>query len=68
MELAKVLAQLRLELSNLDVAILALERIEQRKVRRRGRPPGPLSRRKPTGREPDSRRPTAPGNKGVNDS
>ena len=49
MDLAKVLAQLRLELQNLDLAIASLERLASQKqhgqaevpaeVKRRGRPP-----------------------------
>lgn len=42
MDLSKVLAQLRQELSNLDAAILSLERLQQ-EGRRRGRPPKALS-------------------------
>jgi hypothetical protein len=42
MELAKVLEQLRRELAHLDAAILSLERL-QAKVVRRGRPPTMLS-------------------------
>lgn len=38
MDLAKVLAQLHMELKNLDAAIASLERIQQG-ARRRGRPP-----------------------------
>jgi hypothetical protein len=39
MDLAKVLVELRAELSNLDAAILSLERLKQEGLRRRGRPP-----------------------------
>ena len=42
MDLSKVLAQLRVELENLDAAILSLERLQQ-EGRRRGRPPKALS-------------------------
>jgi hypothetical protein len=44
MDLAKVLAQLKQELENLNAAIASLEKIEQSKLRRRGRPPGPSGR------------------------
>ena len=44
MDLAKVLAQLRTELENLDAAILSLEQIQQvGGHRRRGRPPKALA-------------------------
>ena len=42
MDLNKVLAQLRMELENLDAAILSLERLQQEGPRR-GRPPKTLS-------------------------
>lgn len=51
MELAKVLAQLREELANLDAAILSLERL-QTGGRRRGRPPGWMSDGKGGNRTP----------------
>ena len=47
MDLTKVLAQLRAELENLDIAIASLERI-QNGSRRRGRPPIWLSKTRPT--------------------
>ncbi len=42
MDLSKVLEQLRKELEHLDVAILTLERLQE-KSNRRGRPPKVLS-------------------------
>jgi len=42
MDLAKVLAHLRSELANLNLAIESLERI-QKETKRRGRPPKALS-------------------------
>jgi hypothetical protein len=45
MDLAKVLAQLRMELQNLDAAIESLERIQQGN-RRRGRPPELLTKKR----------------------
>ena len=68
MDLAKVLAELRQELVNLDAAILSLERLKA-EGRRRGRPPKLLaamskeaaparSRRPPPRRKPDSGVPT----------
>jgi hypothetical protein len=42
MDLNKVLAQLREELSNLDAAIMSLERLRQQQAPRRGRPPKSL--------------------------
>ena len=42
MDLSKVLEQLRNELENLDVAILTLERLQEKSVRR-GRPPKVLA-------------------------
>ena len=58
MDLAKVLAQLRAELENIDAAIASLERISQG-VRRRGRPFGTLNKARldqagPEAFEPDS--------------
>jgi hypothetical protein len=38
MDFAKILAQLREELKNVDDAIETLERLQQRSTRRRGRP------------------------------
>jgi len=61
MNLAKILAQLREELENLDAAILSLERLRQ-EGRRRGRPPKALmNRRKITsaGRGDDTEDPSA---------
>ena len=42
MDLSKVLEQLRKELENLDVAILTLERLQEKSLRR-GRPPKVLA-------------------------
>lgn len=42
MDLSKVLAELRMELENLNAAIVSLERLQQ-EGRRRGRPPKILS-------------------------
>ena len=42
MDIAKVVAELRLELANLDAAISTLERLQQSAPRRRGRPPKSL--------------------------
>ena len=42
MDLSKVLEQLRKELEHLDVAILTLERLQEKSVRR-GRPPKALA-------------------------
>lgn len=39
MDLAKVVAQLRTELENLNTAISSLERLQQQEGKRRGRPP-----------------------------
>jgi hypothetical protein len=44
MDLARILAQLREELENLDAAILSLERLRQ-EGRRRGRPPKTMPNR-----------------------
>ena len=62
MDLAKVLAQLRDELANLDAAILSLERLQQVGApRRRGRPPKALSdHRDPSGAPPPHRPPVDP--------
>jgi len=56
MDLAKVLAQLRGELANLDAAIESLERLQQTE-RRRGRPPSWLAAVKKRGRPPRGRKP-----------
>jgi len=48
MDLPKVLAELRIELENLDAAILSLERL-QREGPTRGRPPKLLSELKKAG-------------------
>jgi len=56
MDFAKVLAQLREELSNLDMAIQALERLN-RGGRRRGRPPAWLATDKPAGVSPTRKNP-----------
>ena len=53
MDLAKVLAQLRSELANLDAAIESLERLRQTE-KRRGRPPVWLTPVKKRGRPPGS--------------
>jgi hypothetical protein len=54
MDLAKVLAQLRSELANLDAAIESLERLRQLE-RKRGRPPAwPAPVKKKRGRPPGS--------------
>jgi hypothetical protein len=52
MDISKVLVQLRKELEHLDAAILSLERLQERGVRR-GRPPkaqSELSRPRPASR------------------
>ena len=56
MDLAKVLAQLRAELANLDAAIGSLERLQQTE-RRRGRPPSLLAAVKKRGRPPRGKKP-----------
>lgn len=60
MDLAKVLAQLRNELANLDAAIESLERLRQTE-KRRGRPPGWLTPVKKRGRPPGSGKSRGPG-------
>ena len=62
MDLAKVLAQLRNELANLDAAIESLERLRQTE-RRRGRPPAWLTAVKKRGRPPGSGKPRGSGDK-----
>jgi hypothetical protein len=53
MDLTKVLEELRRELQHLDSAILTLERLQAKSVRRRGRPPKLLSElRRPLRPEP----------------
>jgi hypothetical protein len=46
MEIAKVIAQLRQDLANIDSAILSLERLQESSGRRRGRPPTPATHSK----------------------
>lgn len=58
MDLEKVLAQLRAELENIDTAILSLERLQRRGVRR-GRPPSWLANLKEQRAQP--RRPNKTG-------
>ena len=60
MDLAKVLAQLRSELANLDAAIASLERLRQAE-KRRGRPPGWLTAVKKRGRPPGPGKSRGPG-------
>lgn len=62
MDISKVLDQLRKELEHLDAAIVSLERLQEKGVRR-GRPPkspSELSRPRPVGR-PATRRQIARG-------
>ena len=44
MDLARVLAQLRSELENVDAAIQSLEKLQENARRRPGRPPSMLNR------------------------
>jgi len=53
MDLSKVLAQLRVELENLDAAILSLELL-QHEGKRRGRPPKALSNAAKSSRPSDA--------------
>lgn len=54
MDISKVLEELRRELEHLDAAILSLERLQE-KVVKRGRPPKLLSQLRRTGRSTSRR-------------
>jgi len=55
MDVGKVLAALRLERAEIDEVIVNLERLEQGRLRRRGRPPAILTTPRKRGRPPGSK-------------
>lgn len=55
MDVAKILAELRLEREQIEEAIISLERLARGRGKRRGRPPAWLAMTKRRGRPPGSK-------------
>ena len=60
MDVTKILSELRQERSQLEEAIMSLERLVSGRGRRRGRPPAWMSEAKKRGRPVGSKNKTAP--------
>ncbi len=63
MDVTKILAELRQEREQLEVAILSLERLARGRGRRRGRPPASMAEAKKRGRPVGSKNKTTAASK-----